>query len=269
MPDPPVLDGQDGGDGGQREGVRGAVPGLAVGAARAGRGSGQRHPGDQLAVLDDGVPVRAVAGQPVELRDRHRPLAGRPAQPDLRVQGGEGDRHVRRVGGDAVGGVAEHREVAVDALPGGAARAGRALVARLRRVLEVRAAGALEQVAPGGGRVPQLRGGTGQEGLREGGVADAHERVGGHVAVARGRADVQAARGGLLDGVERQPVDVDEQRGPRDPQLHQVHEIGPAREEPGAGLGGEPVDRLLGALRPDIGEGLHRAASSIASTMFG
>ena len=78
---------------------------------------------------------------------------------------GQRDRHVRRVGGDAVLGVAEDRVVAVLALARGAAGAGAALVAGLRDVLEVAAARALEQVAADGGEVAQLAGGAGEQRL--------------------------------------------------------------------------------------------------------
>ena len=89
--------------------------------------------------------------------------------------------------------VPEDREVAVLALAGRAAGARRALVARLRDVLEVGAAGALQQVAADGGDVAQLPRGAGQQRLRQQRVALAHDRVRGQRAVGDAGADPQSA----------------------------------------------------------------------------
>ena len=90
------------------------------------------------------------------------------------VEGGQRDRHVRGLGGDAVRGVAQYGEVAVGAVAGRAAGARGALVAGLGDVLEVGAAGALEQVAAGGRGVAQLPRGAGQQRLGQDGVAVAY-----------------------------------------------------------------------------------------------
>ncbi|OEJ93759.1 hypothetical protein J116_004035 [Streptomyces thermolilacinus SPC6] len=260
---------EDGGGGDQGEGVRGAVAGLAVRGGQPGGRGGQRDGGDQLAGLDDGVQFGVVAGQPVEIGGGHRPFTVRAVEFHVRVEGGEGDGEVGGVGGDAQVRVAEHGVVAVDAVAGAAAAAGGALVARLGEVLEVGAAGALEEVAPGGGGVAELAGGAGEQGAGHGGVAGADEGVRGEVAVADGGADAQGPVGQFLDRVEGQAGDVDEGLGGLDAELHQVHEVGAAREVAGAGVRGVGGGRLLDGAGADVREGLHRITSSTAWTMFG
>ncbi len=257
------------GDGGQREGVRRPVAGLAVGRGQSGGGRGQDHAGDQLARVDLRVPLGVHAGQPVEVGGGHAPGALGAVQLHARVEGGQRHRHVRGVGGDALVGVAEHRVVPVHALQRAAAGAWLALVAGLGDVLEVRAAGALQQVAAGGGGVAQLPGGAGQQRLGQRRVAVAHGGVGGEVAVADRRAGPQRAVGQLLHGVQRQPGDVDERGGRLHAELHQVDEVGAAAEVAGARVGRERVGGLLDAARAYVGEGLHGITSSTASAMRG
>ncbi|OSY50702.1 hypothetical protein BG846_03678 [Streptomyces fradiae ATCC 10745 = DSM 40063] len=260
---------EDGGDGDEGEGVGGAVAGLAVRGGQPGGGGGQGHGGDEFAGRHDGVPLGAVAGEPVELGRGHGAFAVRAGQLDVGVEGGEGDGEVRGVGGDAPGGVAEDGVVAVDAVAGAAAAAGGALAAGLGEVLEVGAAGALEEVAAGGGRVAELGGGAGEQGAGDGGVAGPYQGVRGEVAVADGGARAQPAVGQLLDGVERQAGDVDEGVGGLDAQLHQVDQVGAAGEVAGAGAAGVGGRRLLDGAGADVREGLHRITSSTARTMFG
>jgi hypothetical protein len=82
-----------------------------------------------------------------------------------------------------------------------AAAARLALVAGLVGVVEVRAAGALQQVAGGGRLVAQLARGTGQQRARQHAVVAPHASFGGQVGVAHQRADAQAAVGRGLDAV--------------------------------------------------------------------
>src|SRR5271166_1276066 len=74
-----------------------------------------------------------------------------------------------------------------------AAAAGLALVARLVRVIEIRAARALEEVAGGRRLVAQLPRGAGEEGARQEQIVLSHARIGGEVGVAHERSDSQAA----------------------------------------------------------------------------
>jgi hypothetical protein len=152
--------------------------------------------------------------------------------------------------GRAVRRPAQDGQVAVLTRPRRAASARRPLVAWLGHVLEVRAAGALEQVAADGSRVPQLPGRPGQHGLRQHRVPGAHPRVGGQVAVAHPGADPQpaplsliAALSRVLDGVREQPGHVDEQVGGGHPELHQVDQVGPAGQEGSPGPSRHEGDR--------------------------
>jgi hypothetical protein len=168
-----------------------------------------------------------------------------------------------------------------------ATRARRPLVAGLGHVLEVQAAGTLQQIAADGGHVPQLAGCPGQHRLGQYRELRAHLRVGGQIAVAHPRANPQAATHlpiplhWPLDPVGQQPGDIDEHVGRDDPELHQVHQVGPAAEEGRAGMLGHDGDRGRWVGRRDVAERLHRAArwgsvpaapspatSSIAATML-
>ena len=129
--------------------TRGRAPcGSASGAATAAAGS-------STAVIssprcEHGVPLGVVAGQPVQLASpgsrARRPARGR----TTRVERGQGHRHVGRVGRDAVLGGARGSAWSRSAADRGAARPRLPLVARRGDVLEVHAAGALQQVAAGG-----------------------------------------------------------------------------------------------------------------------
>jgi hypothetical protein len=102
--------------------------------------------------------------------------------------------------------------------------AGRTLVAgRERRVVEVRATGALHEVAADGRHVAQLRRGAGNERLREQRIPLSDEGMIGRVAVAHQCADANAAVGQRRDGIEAvvaQMRDVDEFDRPLDPAFH-------------------------------------------------
>jgi pantothenate kinase len=72
------------------------------------------------------------------------------------IEGGQSNRHVRGMRGDARLRGAQDGQFAVIALAGRAAAARLTLVAGLGNVLEVDAARALQQVPTGGGQVAQL-----------------------------------------------------------------------------------------------------------------
>ena len=114
---------------------------------------------------------------------------------------------------------------------------GFALVAAGGRVVEVGAAGALEQVAADRRLVAQLARRAGEQRLREHRIAGAHPGVGGGVGVRRLGADPQPAVRQLLDLLQRQAADVDQVRRLLDLELHQVEQVGAAADELGAGLG--------------------------------
>ena len=116
---------------------------------------------------------------------------------------------------------------------GRAAAAGLALVARRGDVLEVAAAGALQQVAADRRHVAQLARRAGEQRLRQHRVALPHQRVGGQVAVAHARADAQPAVGGAAR-CRRAPrrLTSTSTSGVLDAELHEVDQVGAAAEEP-------------------------------------
>src|SRR5438270_14099621 len=113
-------------------------------------------------------------------------------------------------------GVTDDRQVAVLTLACRAARRRPALVARFGDVLEVRAAGALEQVATDRGQVSDLPRCSRQQRLAENRVVAPDSRVGGEIRVADRGADAQSTAGELLDLRQRQAGDVDQLVWPRD-----------------------------------------------------
>ena len=148
---------------------------------------------------------------------------------------------------------------------------GAALVAGLCNVIEIVAAGSLQQIAAGRRLVAQLRAGACQERAAQNAVALPHALVACKIAVPHQRADAQATIGGLFDLVERQAVDIDQTRWRLYLQFHQVEQIGTAGDDfcPGLDRSGGRVQCRIGAL---IGEGLHvgiPAACLMAITMLG
>src|ERR1700736_6082068 len=105
--------------------------------------------------------------------------------------------------GDAGLARSEDRVDPVDAVDGGAAAAGFALVAGRRGVIKIEAARPLQQVAAGRGHIAQLLRGPGQDRTRQYWIAPFDQRVIGKVAVRYERADAQASLRGLLNRVER------------------------------------------------------------------
>src|SRR5260370_10072446 len=140
-------------------------------------------------MFEHGVPLRLLARQAIDVDQRDRPLSLRPEHARHSTSGYERDGHVRGMRGDAGRGGPQDGEFAVVALPRGTAAARHPLVAGLGDVLEVDAAGALQQVHAGGGQVAQLARSTGEHGLGEQGIAAADRTIGAEVPVAYQGAD--------------------------------------------------------------------------------
>jgi hypothetical protein len=253
----------------QREGVGQAVAQLQVGVVLREAALRQVHRDDDLAGGEVGVDLRLVARQPVEVRERDRPVALRPAHLHGGLQGGQRDAHVGGMGGDAVLARPEDRVDAGHPADRRAAGAGLALVAGRGRVVEIIAAGPLEQVAARGGRVAQLRRGAGQDGVAQERVAVRDAVVVGDLGVGGERPDPQAAAL-VLDLVQRQAGDVDQPARLLDLVLHQVDQVGTAGDE--ACAVAEGLHRLRHRAGADVIEAVHRAppcmTSSMASTML-
>ena len=96
----------------------------------------------------------------------------------------------------------DHAELAAEPVERGAAGTRLAFVAGLGRVVEVRAAGALEEVAGSRRPVAQLPGGAGEQRPRQDAVIAPNALVGREIGVAHQRADAQPALGRGLDRVE-------------------------------------------------------------------
>jgi hypothetical protein len=148
---------------------------------------------------------------------------------------------------------------AVLARDGRASGAGRPPIAREHRVAEVRAAGALQEVARDRGHVANLHRGARAQGLRDDGVAVPDQRVIREVLHPLERADADAAAAGR-HAAQRQRGDVDEPRGRSLAVLDQRDEVGPARDVFRAR---RRAERQRGGQvrRARIAEGGHRVAS--------
>ncbi len=182
----------------------------------AGDGRRQGDVGDEVAGFEDGFAVGGIAGEEVEVGDGDIALALFAVDVDCGFEGDEGDGHVRGVRGDAVLAGAEDGEGAVGAGDCGAAGAGVAFVAREGGVAEVHAAGALEEVAGGGGHVAELA-----RRRRRGWPAETRDSFAGRWGGGRGRSCGRWRRclrppsGVAFDFVEGEAVDVDEGAGSR------------------------------------------------------
>lgn len=174
-----------------------------------------------------------------------------------RLQGDHGHCHVRGMHRDARLAGAENRMHAVVPLQGRTAAAGLALVAGHARVVEVRAARALQQVARGRRLVADLPRSASQQRLGQQRVVLAHTAVGSQVAVAYLGTDTQATLGAVLDHGQGQAADIDQVAGPLDAQLHQVDQIGTTGDKARPWLRGHQADRLLHIARTRIAERHH------------
>ncbi len=170
------------------------------------------------------------------------------------------------MGGGALLGPAEDGVLGgVVRLERAAARTGRPLVARQWNVgAEVRAAGALLEVAADGRHVAQLGGGGEQQRLGEDRTLAGDLRVGGEVAHAGQGADAQFACRPDVDAGERQPGDVHEVIGSLDAFFEPVEQLRSTGQQLGSGdaQGGE---RRVHVRRLDVGELLHGRTPSPVS----
>ena len=124
-------------------------------------------------------------------------------------------------------------------------------------VVEISAAGPLQQIAADGRGIAKLRGSARQQRLGDRGIGLCKVRIVREVGIADQRADADAAIGKMFDAVEPgQPRDVDETVRAADAALHQVEQIGAGREIGGTrdGRGGDGVGDGRG---PEIFEVLH------------
>jgi hypothetical protein len=152
------------------------------------------------------------------------------------------------------------------------ARTSRTLVARHRRLIEVRTARALKQIARSGRLVAQLCRCAGQKGARQDSIVTAHGRIRSEVGVAHESTDPHAASRRRLDRVETKPVDVHKVGRRLDLQFHQVEKVGAAGDEFGARLCSDSLDGIFRTRRPFVGKIFHAgtpATSQMAATMFG
>ena len=123
---------------------------------------------DQLALPQNRLPLRSIAGEPVELGLGYLALRSIDLlRMHYGVERDQGHAHVGGMCGDAAVAAAEHRMHAVEACQGIASRAGFPLIALRIHVAEVSTARPLHQVAAGTCHIAQLRGSSGQQGFRE------------------------------------------------------------------------------------------------------
>src|SRR5579871_5420456 len=132
--------------------------------------------------------------------------------------------------GDALVGGTEDGVNAIESFEGIASGSWRTLIAMGGGVVEVVTAGALHEVAPGGGHVAELRGSSREDGFGEERITLAHLIVGGEMAVADHGSDTEPPVV-LFDLGEGQPGDIDDGRGPHDAFAHEVDQVGTAGEE--------------------------------------
>ena len=94
----------------------------------------------------------------------------------------------------------------------------------------------------------------------------------GEIGIRDERADPQSPVGSLLDGLERQPRDVDQPRRALDIFLHQIDQVGAARDEFRRRIGGNLAYRVGDVGCPcilEVDHDLAPIACWIAATMFG
>ena len=158
--------------------------------------------------------MRRVAGQPMQLGQRHRTLPAWPTHLDGCIERDQRNREVGRVGGDAVVAGTEHRMPTVLSTNRGAAGTRRAFVAGgIADVAKVRAAGALQEVATHRRLIAHLRARRVQKRLRDDGKLLDHDGMGRHLRHCGGGAEPQALRAGL-DAVVEKACKTDQPFGP-------------------------------------------------------
>jgi len=237
------------------------------------RWCGQDDAGDHFIRTQDSLDLGRIARQTMEISYGHdtRGAAGT-QQLDSCLERNHRYGHVRRMNRDA--GVARAQD-GVDAVDPGDRRtpaARRAFVAAVQRVVKVRAARALKQIAADRCLVAELARGAGEQRFGEHPVAAADAHIGGSVGIRGLGADANSAIGQVFNIPQRQAADVDEMGGPLDLELHQIEQIGAAADELGA-ASGDRGNRRARVCRAFVGKGLHRrapfATSRMAATIFG
>lgn len=166
---------------------------------------------------------------------------------------------------------ADHRQLPVEATDRRATAARQALVAWLVGVVEIRATRTLQQIACGGGAVAQLPRRTCQQRTRQHGVIATHAGIGCQIGIAHQGADAQATIRCLFDGIQAQPVDIDQMRGRLDLQFHQIEQVCAASDEIGTRLARRLGRSVGGRGRTLVAKRLHArspATSLIASMML-
>src|ERR1700741_2200548 len=131
-----------------------------------------------------------VAWQSMEVEKRYAALAFGADEMHRRVERGKCHAHVRWMRRDAMLRRAENSMVGIETVDGVAAGAGFALVtARSGSVVEISAARPLQDIAPDGRHVTNLRRGAREQGTRQHRITCPHGRMRGDDAVTDGRAD--------------------------------------------------------------------------------
>lgn len=184
-----------------------------------------------------------------------------------RIQRRQRHAHVGRMRGNAVRTGAQDGVVFGQAANRRTAGAGRTLVARRGAVVEIHAAGALQQVAAIAGHVADLWRGTGQNRRAQQRVACLNLGVIGGVGIACECTQTQTARRVGGDLAQWQAVDVHQLAGPHQLQLHQVSEVGAAGDQAYRRFGrdwlrisaarGDRADCRVHALRACVAERNH------------
>jgi hypothetical protein len=167
----------------------------------------------------------------MEIRECDHTVAGRASNVDLSFQHRERHAHVRRMRRDAGVTAAEDRVHAIVAVDGGAAAARLAFVAGRRCVVEVVAAGALQEVAARRCHITELLRGAGHDRAGENRIALLYQWVIGEIGVAYERSNTQPTVRRVFNLVQRQPRDIDHLRWSFDIHLHQIDQISTAGDE--------------------------------------
>src|SRR6266849_5908982 len=142
------------------ERIRQAIADLEIGVVVGKAFGRQLDRRDDLVRPQIAVELRRIARQTMEIGKRDAALAALAGRQHARLEGGERDAHVRGVGGDAMLARPQDRVHAVDAVDRRTTAPRLALVAGRRRIVEIQAAGSLQEIARGRGHVAQLRRGA-------------------------------------------------------------------------------------------------------------
>ncbi len=213
----------------------------------------------------------------MELGERDGPISIRASDADRRIESGERNAHVRRMCRDAVLAGSEDGMDSVHTVDRRTTGSRRTLVARRRRIVEVVAAGALQEVAAHTGRVAELRRSAGQDRTREQRITLLDPDVVRDLRVGRQRPEAEPTVLALLDRAKREMRDVDQPARAGDVLLHEVDEVGAAGDELRRFVRGAHANRVRDIGGAGVFEAIHCCeppvfsciACSMAATMFG